>query len=179
MASVALPASLATATPFFFSSRRRHTRFDCDWSSDVCSSDLSLKWLSSQLAGPHAVAGRARGTQPFEREDEKSGGDEVGNFDDLFGADHGVHGFLGPLARNILSIRSVIRNPPTRLPVAATMAMVPSTVESVLLCSPTRRIAPTTAMASSALVSDINGVCRSGETRRITSKPMNPASMKT
>src|SRR2546430_13584701 len=29
---------------FFFSSRRRHTRFDCDWSSDVCSSDL-LKGL--------------------------------------------------------------------------------------------------------------------------------------
>src|SRR2546430_13498159 len=27
---------------FFFSSRRRHTRFDCDWSSDVCSSDLEI-----------------------------------------------------------------------------------------------------------------------------------------
>src|SRR2546427_2286794 len=27
---------------FFFSSRRRHTRFDCDWSSDVCSSDLKV-----------------------------------------------------------------------------------------------------------------------------------------
>src|SRR2546430_8865440 len=27
---------------FFFSSRRRHTRFDCDWSSDVCSSDLDI-----------------------------------------------------------------------------------------------------------------------------------------
>src|SRR5689334_24353903 len=27
---------------FFFSSRRRHTRWNCDWSSDVCSSDLSL-----------------------------------------------------------------------------------------------------------------------------------------
>src|SRR5688572_32395383 len=27
---------------FFFSSRRRHTRFDCDWSSDVCSSDLMV-----------------------------------------------------------------------------------------------------------------------------------------
>src|SRR5260370_25920393 len=26
---------------FFFSSRRRHTRFKCDWSSDVCSSDLA------------------------------------------------------------------------------------------------------------------------------------------
>src|SRR5690606_40957409 len=27
---------------FFFSSRRRHTRFSRDWSSDVCSSDLYL-----------------------------------------------------------------------------------------------------------------------------------------
>src|SRR6266481_6578319 len=26
---------------FFFSSRRRHTRWNCDWSSDVCSSDLT------------------------------------------------------------------------------------------------------------------------------------------
>src|SRR5690606_41194539 len=26
---------------FFFSSRRRHTRFSRDWSSDVCSSDLN------------------------------------------------------------------------------------------------------------------------------------------
>src|SRR2546430_8731367 len=34
---------------FFFSSRRRHTRFDCDWSSDVCSSDLTPTsgWLQS------------------------------------------------------------------------------------------------------------------------------------
>src|SRR5438034_10307270 len=28
---------------FFFSSRRRHTRSLCDWSSDVCSSDLGLE----------------------------------------------------------------------------------------------------------------------------------------
>src|SRR6267143_4483028 len=28
---------------FFFSSRRRHTRWNCDWSSDVCSSDLDGK----------------------------------------------------------------------------------------------------------------------------------------
>src|SRR2546430_5462528 len=33
----------AGAPMFFFSSRRRHTRFDCDWSSDVCSSDLGLQ----------------------------------------------------------------------------------------------------------------------------------------
>src|SRR2546427_354473 len=31
---------------FFFSSRRRHTRFDCDWSSDVCSSDRSEEHTS-------------------------------------------------------------------------------------------------------------------------------------
>src|SRR5207237_7234116 len=30
---------------FFFSSRRRHTRFKCDWSSDVCSSDLRDRFL--------------------------------------------------------------------------------------------------------------------------------------
>src|SRR2546426_4703379 len=30
---------------FFFSSRRRHTRFDCDWSSDLCSSDLVCRLL--------------------------------------------------------------------------------------------------------------------------------------
>src|SRR2546430_10632275 len=36
---------------FFFSSRRRHTRFDCDWSSDVCSSDLDLAgWLMMPIA---------------------------------------------------------------------------------------------------------------------------------
>src|SRR5260370_19985282 len=33
---------------FFFSSRRRHTRFKCDWSSDVCSSDLSMAAISAR-----------------------------------------------------------------------------------------------------------------------------------
>src|SRR5207248_4708338 len=32
---------------FFFSSRRRHTRSYGDWSSDVCSSDLSSLYCSS------------------------------------------------------------------------------------------------------------------------------------
>src|SRR5690242_21577826 len=42
---------------FFFSSRRRHTRLTCDWSSDVCSSDLfffrhqSLPYLRRRLRG--------------------------------------------------------------------------------------------------------------------------------
>src|SRR5256886_4352110 len=44
---------------FFFSSRRRHTRFDCDWSSDVCSSDLQMqrRW-EEQLAGYVAASFR-------------------------------------------------------------------------------------------------------------------------
>src|SRR5215204_7255853 len=36
---------------FFFSSRRRHTRSLCDWSSDVCSSDL----LRGALTAVHAA----------------------------------------------------------------------------------------------------------------------------
>src|SRR2546430_14163951 len=42
---------------FFFSSRRRHTRFDCDWSSDVCSSDLlEMRMVSDDAAGVDAGA---------------------------------------------------------------------------------------------------------------------------
>src|SRR5688500_20264061 len=43
---------------FFFSSRRRHTRLQGDWSSDVCSSDLrwtaaepTLRWLRQNAVG--------------------------------------------------------------------------------------------------------------------------------
>src|SRR2546422_3452015 len=39
---------------FFFSSRRRHTRCSRDWSSDVCSSDLSLT-ASAELAKSYPV----------------------------------------------------------------------------------------------------------------------------
>src|SRR5688500_19903755 len=39
---------------FFFSSRRRHTRLQGDWSSDVCSSDLVPGWKKAvvSFAGP-------------------------------------------------------------------------------------------------------------------------------
>src|SRR5205085_6405997 len=49
---------------FFFSSRRRHTRFDCDWSSDVCSSDLSRPGQLALLA--YLALARPRG---FHRRD--------------------------------------------------------------------------------------------------------------
>src|SRR5690242_18987052 len=42
---------------FFFSSRRRHTRLTCDWSSDVCSSDLAYAFglqLSVPLSNAYA-----------------------------------------------------------------------------------------------------------------------------
>src|SRR5215204_4888347 len=38
---------------FFFSSRRRHTRSLCDWSSDVCSSDLLLSVVDPQMRVGH------------------------------------------------------------------------------------------------------------------------------
>src|SRR6478672_12046929 len=41
MSSFLMSVKLFDAFFFFFSSRRRHTRSDRDWSSDVCSSDLS------------------------------------------------------------------------------------------------------------------------------------------
>src|SRR2546427_12667893 len=41
---------------FFFSSRRRHTRFDCDWSSDVCSSDLGTLLTGTLCANAAAPA---------------------------------------------------------------------------------------------------------------------------
>src|SRR5438876_5672801 len=49
---------------FFFSSRRRHTRWTGDWSSDVCSSDLSAtsggyNSLCFPASQPHSYAGSA------------------------------------------------------------------------------------------------------------------------
>src|SRR5256885_5122700 len=45
---------------FFFSSRRRHTRLQGDWSSDVCSSDLAAETLKAEI---EAMNVRALGTQ--------------------------------------------------------------------------------------------------------------------
>src|SRR5579859_1118470 len=46
------PTDQSTRLFFFFSSRRRHTRFDCDWSSDVCSSDLEHHFLEEYSHSP-------------------------------------------------------------------------------------------------------------------------------
>src|SRR5439155_14477873 len=45
-----------SASPnFFFSSRRRHTRWPRDWSSDVCSSDLLMAPQVAVKRGPDVV----------------------------------------------------------------------------------------------------------------------------
>src|SRR5256885_12623570 len=77
---------------FFFSSRRRHTRLQGDWSSDVCSSDLSAKSFhgrsirlvvrSLEDEGHSSVAGNARHLLrhfygvPFALNDAWSGNEE-------------------------------------------------------------------------------------------------------
>ena len=72
-----------------------------------------------------------------------------------------------------------MRKPLTMFVVEANTAMAPSHVLNPDSCSPASRMAPTTAIAEIALVSDISGVCSSRETRRMTSRPMNVASIST
>src|SRR2546430_4257096 len=69
----------------FFSSRRRHTIFDCDWSSDVCSSDLAT-WPGDaggagvEVALPGHVApdrDERRGAEPVALGAEQRGDDDV------------------------------------------------------------------------------------------------------
>src|SRR5258706_9877665 len=57
---------------FFFSSRRRHTRLVSDWSSDVCSSDLTK--------GSRPIASNpieAMGLEPFVKAAQSAGVDGV------------------------------------------------------------------------------------------------------
>src|SRR5206468_8421972 len=70
---------------FFFSSRRRHTRSDRDWSSDVCSSDL-----------PNIVGGSAD-LNPSTNTALKGGGDfqPTGSPDGAQGAVGGGWGYSG------------------------------------------------------------------------------------
>src|SRR5256885_6932313 len=90
---------------FFFSSRRRHTRLQGDWSSDVCSSDLwqpppprapacGLGLPGCRLSGslptePDARTGTAAGDcdqgGPVDRSDRRSEERRVGKSVDLGG----------------------------------------------------------------------------------------------
>src|SRR6266496_4303360 len=83
--------SLGVLLFFFFSSRRRHTRSLRDWSSDVCSSDLTgIAFRStpqtadprprprslrpeSQCRSPHALCSQAAARAPSSRSDARLG----------------------------------------------------------------------------------------------------------
>src|SRR3989440_7308361 len=60
---------------FFFSSRRRHTRSDRDWSSDVCSSDLShqdkLRLEASRKAMIHIMGDLRETTAEMQRREQE------------------------------------------------------------------------------------------------------------
>src|SRR5204862_6203371 len=119
----------------------------------------------ADLARPYARPRRRWRTHPLQRQNEQRAGDQINDLDRVLASSElGVHqdfvpcGLPGRLDLNILSMRSVMKNPPTTLLFAAMMAITPSTVANVLFFSPTSTIAPTTAIASSALVSDISGV---------------------
>src|SRR5215470_11814833 len=123
----------------------------------------------ADLAHQHALAGGDGMAQPLEREDEGDGRRQIRR-----------HAYFSSCRRlNILSIRSVITNPPTTLAMEQATAMVPRIVESSLFAAPAMMMEPTKEMAEMALVSDISGVCSSGLTRRITSKPTKVASTNT
>src|SRR5690606_40949514 len=47
---------------FFFSSRRRHTIFSRDWSSDVCSSDLDRILVANEVVVPAEIEWLSRAT---------------------------------------------------------------------------------------------------------------------
>src|SRR5256886_6322520 len=62
--------------PAFFSSGRRHTRLDCDWSSDVCSSDLVRPGYTVAMLGtPGQLRDAGLPGQPLDgREPGRTGG---------------------------------------------------------------------------------------------------------
>src|SRR2546430_12660239 len=91
---------------FFFSSRRRHTRFDCDWSSDVCSSDL-VGTNDGTVSARNTDTGSylltlAKGPGTF----ATSPGDEGGDLTN--GATHAGTIYLGDLDQWSLDRKSVV-----------------------------------------------------------------------
>src|SRR6266478_3737852 len=129
----------------------------------------------SEFPREHAAPRRYRRTEPFDGEDHAQRGDDIRRLPEGV-----VHLPTVSFFLNILSNRSVIRKPATMLMVANMTAMMPRILlnrgEPPL---PETRIAPTTEIAEIALVSDIRGVCRSGDTLRTSSRPSGTASTRT
>src|SRR5690606_16307733 len=97
---------------FFFSSRRRHTRFSRDWSSDVCSSDLTadlppLGWRTYRIvpveAAPASETSLSATDHTLENRFFRLEIDpQTGQIASLFDKRHGVEVFAGPAARAVV-----------------------------------------------------------------------------
>src|SRR6266700_6096827 len=91
---------------FFFTSRRRHTRFSRDWSSDVCSSDLTGQQFQGDVADRVHLAD-APPEHPVAREREVL--DQVADFQDR----------LGGLGGRLLGVRCGGSHEPPSVPCSA------------------------------------------------------------
>src|ERR1041385_8900220 len=112
--------------------------------------------------------------QPLDGSDDRKSSDDVGELPDV--ARHDPCSLPLSFLRNILSMRSVMRKPLTILIVEVVTARQPSTrLNRGASPEPAISIAPTTEIAEIALVSDINGVWSSGETRCTSCRPSGTA----
>src|SRR5947209_19238232 len=88
-------------TSFFFSSRRRHTRYWRDWSSDVCSSDL---------VAPHE---RLQHRQVFHRVEVRAPLDELRSEERRVGKECRFRGSASTANRKSLILRTIASGDPT------------------------------------------------------------------
>src|SRR5256885_17073935 len=90
---------------FFFSSRRRHTRLQGDWSSDVCSSDLTLAGNSLQLDDQTPHLSQLRGVVKF----SETGFSLAGLQARALGGELRADGGMQALARNAPATESSVK----------------------------------------------------------------------
>src|SRR5690606_39641432 len=69
---------------FFFSSRRRHTRFSRDWSSDVCSSDLDFRKAQDAARQEQMEKEQARADAAAQAEMDRMGSEAERNRADAY-----------------------------------------------------------------------------------------------
>src|SRR5439155_19208456 len=81
---------------FFFPSRRRHTRWPRDWSSDVCSSDLPS--LSTCEPPPFREACGTAGHEDAPQASRKGGGSQVERDGQTLGEIEGRGAAISPFA---------------------------------------------------------------------------------
>src|SRR6266481_1149146 len=88
---------------FFFSSRRRHTRWNCDWSSDVCSSDLEPEGWTDLAHGCVTALGVMANLADDMRQLQRT---EIGEVAESFAAEQ-VGSSTMPHKRNPVSFENV------------------------------------------------------------------------